>query len=80
MERIMVIMIALVAIVAVGGLLYVGVHKAPQIPVFVQGPMIQPDSEMPSVSTEPGQIKFSVANPSDSTTGQVKFNLKSYAR
>jgi len=77
MERIMIIMIALVAIVAVGGLLYIGVHEAPQItPVFVQGPMIQHDAEMPSVSSEPGQIKFTVAPPSDSAGGKISFSMK----
>ena len=76
MERIMVIMIALVAIVAVGGLLYIGVQNAPEItPVFIRGPMLEAP-QMPSASTAPGQIKFSVAPPSDSATGQVKFKMK----
>ena len=77
MERIMVVMIALVAIVAVGGLLYIGVQNAPEItPVFVQGPMLQAPVTGPSVSTEPGQIKFTMAPPSASAGGQVKFSMK----
>lgn len=78
MERIMVIMIALVAIVAVGGLLYIGVQNSPQItPVFVQGPMLEaPDFEGPSVSSEPGQIKFTMAPPSDSAGGKISFSMK----
>ncbi len=77
MERIMVVMIALVAIVAVGGLLYIGVQNAPEItPVFIRGPMLQAPAEGPSASTAPGQIRFSVAPPSDSATGQVKFEMK----
>ncbi|MBW3002230.1 hypothetical protein KY338_03665 [Candidatus Woesearchaeota archaeon] len=78
MERMMVVLIALVAIVAVGGLLYIGVHKAPEItPVFVQGHVLEaPDISMPSDSTDVGQIKFTIAPPSDSATGKISFEMK----
>lgn len=76
MERTMLIMIAIVAIVAIGGLLYIGVNQAPEvIPVFIEGPSMQ-KAQGQSASTEPGQIKFSVAPISDSASGQIKFSMK----
>lgn len=76
MERMMIVMIALVAIVAVGGLLYIGVHQAPGIvPVFIQGPVLQ-GAEGSSASSAPGQIRFTTAPISASAGGQVKFSMK----
>ena len=75
----MVIMIALVAIVAVGGLLYIGVNQAPEvIPVFVQGPVLEAPGVPPGtvLGQAGGQIRFSVAPISDSAGGQIKFSMK----
>lgn len=77
MEKTMLIMIVVVALVAIGGLLYMGLGDAPDtVPVFVQQPSAQSMYEKPSVSTEPGQITFSLAKQSDSAGGQVRFSMK----
>lgn len=78
MERIMLIMIVAVALVAIGGLLFVGVQQAPQMmPVFLEQPVmtqeIAPGTVLGQAS---GQIRFQVAPISDSTGGQIKFSMK----
>ena len=79
MERIMLIMIVAVALVAIGGLLFVGVQQAPEIvPVF----MNEPTMEMPSIppgtvlGQGSGQIRFTMAPQSDSATGKIAFSMK----
>ena|GEM_PF-4777907 len=78
MEKTMLIMIALVAVIAIGGLLYISYQKAPEItPVFVKGPVMEaPGTLMPSDTTAPGQIKMTFANPSDTAGGKIKFSFK----
>ena len=75
MERTMLIMIVIVAIVAIGGLLYIGSQKAPTIvPVVMEGPSMQADYVKDSDSAS-GQIKFSV-KPMNEATGKFTFSMK----
>ena len=75
MEKTMLIMIVIVAIVAIGGLLYINSDKSDIVPVFVESPSAPTTQVGPSVSTEPGQITFTVAKPSASAGGQIKFDV-----
>jgi len=75
MEKTMLIMIVIVAIVAVGGLLYIGSQKAPTIvPVVTEGPSMQA-SPVPDTDSASGQIKFSVL-PTNQATGKIAFSMK----
>ena len=78
MERIMLIMIVAVALVAIGGLLFVGVQQAPQImPVFMEQPvMTQQVAPGTVLGQAGGQITFKVAPITDSAGGQIKFSMK----
>lgn len=78
MERIMLIMIVAVALVAIGGLLFVGVQQAPEmVPIFVEPTMEAPSIPAGTVLGQAGgQIKFKVAPISDSAGGQIKFSMK----
>jgi hypothetical protein len=77
MEKSILIMIVIVAIVAIGGLLYIGLDSAPQlIPVFVEGPSVDSPAPGTVLGKAGGQIKFSVAPASDSVTGQIRFSFK----
>lgn len=79
MERIMLIMIVAVALVAIGGLLFVGVQQAPEIvPVFMEQPVMESTGVAPGtvLGQAGGQIKFQVAPITDSAGGQIKFSMK----
>ena len=73
MEKTMLIMIVIVAIVAVSGLIYIGSQKAPVIiPVVMEGPSMEPVKDTDSAS---GQIRFTV-KPMNKATGKLTFSMK----
>ena len=75
MEKTMLIMIVIVAIVAIGGLLYIGSQRAPVIvPVVTEGPSMQAEPAKVTDSAS-GLIKFSVL-PTNQATGKFAFSMK----
>lgn len=76
----MLIMIVIVALVAIGGLLYIGMGKSSDVaPVFVEKPAMETPTKIPSgtvLGKAGGQIRFQVVPVTDSAGGQVKFSTK----
>ena len=79
MEKTMLIMIVIVALVAIGGLLYIGMGKSDVAPVFVESPSMQAPAKAPAgtvVGKAGGQIRFKVVPITDSAGGQIRFSMK----
>ncbi|MBW2986052.1 hypothetical protein KY333_01650 [Candidatus Woesearchaeota archaeon] len=76
MEKTMLIMIVIVAIVAIGGLLYINSDKSDVAPVFVESPSAPAKAPADVLGSAGGQIRFKVVPVTDSAGGQIKFSMK----
>ena len=78
MEKSILIMIVIVAIVAIGGLIYIGLEAAPNIiPVFVKSAEVSSGPLQDTAFAEgKGTMRFNVAPPSAVAKGKFTFSVK----